>query len=172
MYDALSLISAPRISFRNKRRALKELLTMTIFFLFVPNGAVITRDEANVIRIGLKMAKYRLETEEIVFAEVIFGLCPSYRTNPASLTVDVRERRPRVDTKRVIYFFCSGQLDTPFKDALTILKTLIVQLPSSAHVVDHLPEQYYQDAEKFQTAPVTSLEDLLRSTCSAIVLPD
>lgn len=63
----------------------------------------------------------------------------------------------------VIYFFCSGQLDAQFKNATTILKTLIVQLLSSPHMFEHLPEQYENEAEKFQTAPRESLlGDLLR----------
>jgi hypothetical protein len=73
------------------------------------------------------------------------------------LETKVKDRVWMTAKPSVIYFFCSGQLDAQFKNAATILKTLIVQLLSSPHMFEHLPEQHKNGAEKFQTAPRESL---------------
>lgn len=64
----------------------------------------------------------------------------------------------------VIYFFCFGQLDPQFKNTATILKTPIVQLLSSPHMFEHLPEQYENETEKFQTAPRENLWGIFSDT--------
>ena len=69
----------------------------------------------------------------------------------------VKNQQRTTATSMVIHFFCSSQLDPRFKDAATILKTFIVQLLSLPHMFEHLPEQYQNESEKFQTAPLVSL---------------
>jgi hypothetical protein len=73
------------------------------------------------------------------------------------LETKVKDRQRKTANSMVIHFFCSGQLDPRFKNAATILRTLIVQLLSSPHMFKHLPEQYQKEAEKFQTAPLVSI---------------
>jgi len=67
---------------------------------------------------------------------------------------------------KIIYFFCSGQLDPRFQNAETILRTLIVQLLSSPRMFTHLPMQYQKMAENFDTAPLARLWAIFRDMIS------
>lgn len=73
------------------------------------------------------------------------------------LETTLNDRQWKTGNSMVIHFFCSGQLDPQFKNAATMLKTLIVQLLSSPHMFERLPEQYQKDTVEFQTAPLASL---------------
>jgi NACHT domain len=76
------------------------------------------------------------------------------------------EDKQKASSHKIIYFFCSGQLDPQFQNAETILRTLIVQLLSSPHMFTHLPLQYQKKAENFETAPLARLWAIFRDMIS------
>jgi alkylhydroperoxidase family enzyme len=76
------------------------------------------------------------------------------------------EGKQKASSHKIIYFFCSGQLDPRFRNAETILRTLIVQLLSSPRMFTHLPMQYQKKAENFETAPLARLWAIFRDMIS------
>jgi hypothetical protein len=74
--------------------------------------------------------------------------------------------KQETSSHKIIYFFCSGQLDPLFQNGETILRALIVQLLSSPQMFTHLPMQYQKKAEKFETAPLARLWAIFRDMIS------
>lgn len=79
------------------------------------------------------------------------------------------QSKQETSSHKIIYFFCSGQLDPRFQNAETILRALIVQLLSSPQMFTHLPLQYQKRAEYWDTAPLARLwaifHDMISDEC-------